>query len=128
MPNKLYERGYRAELKAVRLLQAAGYWAERSHASRGTFDIIATNPAETLLIQMKRSKTPYKSVRAIYRANRNDIKRIQAVPHPATTRIELWLYTDPQPGSATGTWQRFTVHPNGLSEIPMIQKGIKPHA
>lgn len=124
MANKLYERGYRGELKAVRLLQAADYWAERSHASRGTFDILATNHNETLLIQVKRSKTPYKSVRAIYRANLDDIKRMQAVPHPATTKVELWLYTDPQPGSATGTWQRFTVHPDGLAEIPMIQKVV----
>ena len=124
MANKRYERGYRAELKAVRLLQAAGYWAERSHASKGTFDILASNLNETLLIQVKRSKTPYKTIRAIYRANRDDIKHMQAVPHPASTRIELWLYTDPQPGSATGTWQRFSVHPDGLAEIPMIQKVV----
>ena len=120
MPNKLYERGYRAELKAVRILQALSYWTERNHASKGTFDIVASSADETLFIQVKRTKTPITSIAAVYRTNKKDITRMQAVPHPETTRVELWVYVDPQPGSVTGTWHRYTITPSGLLKIPML--------
>jgi hypothetical protein len=120
MPNKLYERGYRAELKAVRILQALSYWTERNHASKGTFDIVASNADETLFIQVKRTKTPITSIAAVYRVNKKDITRMQAVPHPETTRVELWVYVDPQPGSVTVTWHRYTITPSGLLKIPML--------
>lgn len=120
MPNKLYERGYRAELKAVRILQALSYWTERNHASKGTFDIVASNADETLFIQVKRTKTPLTSIAAVYKVNKKDITRMQAVPHPETTRVELWVYVDRQPGNVTGTWHRYTVTASGLLGIPMV--------
>lgn len=120
MPNKLYERGYRAELKAVRILQALSYWTERNHASKGTFDIVASNADETLFIQVKRTKTPITSIAAVYKVNKKDITRMQAVPHPETTLVELWIYVDPQPGSVTGTWHRYTITARGIMRIPML--------
>ncbi len=120
MSNKLYERGYRAELKAVKILQALSYWTERNHASRGTFDIIASNAEETLLIQVKRTKTPIKSIESVYRTNRKDVVRMEAVPHPPSTKVELWIYVDPQPGSMTGTWHRFAITVSGLQGTPMV--------
>ncbi|MFA7087496.1 MAG: hypothetical protein WC145_12585 [Aliarcobacter sp.] len=33
-------------------LRERGYWAERAHASKGTFDIVAVYPVETLLIRL----------------------------------------------------------------------------
>ena len=52
MTSKNYRRSYDAERGLLARLQERGYWAERAHASKGTFDIVAVYPVETLLIRL----------------------------------------------------------------------------
>ena len=46
-------KGSRAEHKAIRILEAAGYACTRAAASLGVFDIVAIGPTDIRLVQVK---------------------------------------------------------------------------
>jgi len=117
MTSRNYRRGYDAEKRLLDMLLQAGWWAERAHASKGTFDIIASRDTQVLFIQVKRSKRNVVSLKAIARQYREDLARMQAIRTPPSVSIELWQYTDPLPGSRTGTWRRFRVFGGHLVKV-----------
>lgn len=55
-------KGTRAEHRAMRILEAAGYVTTRASASLGLFDVIAVGPVDVRLIQVK-AGTKYLSAR-----------------------------------------------------------------
>lgn len=119
-----YERGYEQEKNAVAILEHNGFWAMRTHASKGVVEIIGVGPAGTILAQAKRNKPKYapKSVRAVATAYKADLARLQEISPGPGTSVELWHYTDPPRPGTRGLWRRFRVvrEPPGLQEIPMI--------
>lgn len=78
-------KGTRAEHRAMRLLEAAGYVCTRASASLGLFDVIAIGPADVRLVQVK-AGTKYLS--AIERA------QITALVVPANVSRECWRFPD----------------------------------
>lgn len=52
-------KGSRAELRCIRILEAAGYNCTKAGGSLGLFDIIAIGPREVRCIQVKAGKRPY---------------------------------------------------------------------
>ena len=55
MPNMNYQRGYRLEHAAQKLLEANGYKVMRAHASKGETDLMAVSPSNKLLVQCKKT-------------------------------------------------------------------------
>jgi Holliday junction resolvase len=78
-------KGTRAEHRAMRILEAAGYVCTRASASLGLFDVIAVGPADVRLIQVK-AGTKYLS--AIER------EQIGALVVPANVSRECWRFPD----------------------------------
>lgn len=119
-----YDRAYEQEKNAVALLQHNGFWAMRTHASKGAVELIGVGPAGTILAQAKRNKPKNapKSLRAVANAYKADIARLQEITPGPGTSIELWHYTDPLRPGTRGTWRRFQVvrEDPGLREILMI--------
>lgn len=119
MTNANYRRGTYAEYRLLTLLADRGYWVERAYASRGTFDIIAVRPTETLLIQVKRSKRRIVSTAAVRTAYADDLFRVGLVRPSLDTHLLLALYTDRQKGERAGTWRFFRV-PVGAETIEEV--------
>lgn len=123
MPNKNYRRGFDAEDRCLKEMLAAGYWAERFHASKGTFDVIAVNENAARLIQVKRSKKWIKSVKAIMQAYSKDLVCMNLVPWNPKAIIELWVWFDKQ-GKAgedkyrVAGWRKFLIGKGELIEVP----------
>lgn len=96
MTGSKYRRGFVAEDRCLKELIAGGYWAERFHASKGTFDIIAVEKNLTRLIQVKRRKIPIRSVKSVEATYREDLSRMADVPYNLSVCIELWVWVDAQ--------------------------------
>jgi len=78
-------KGTRAEHRARRLLEAAGYVCTRASASLGLFDLVAIGPVDVRLIQVK-AGTKYLS--AVER------EQITALAVPANVTRECWRFPD----------------------------------
>ena len=81
MPNRKYEKGYRLELEAKKILEDLGYYVIRSAGSHSAVDLVAVNTSIALLIQVGTKGGKGKA----------DIDRLKAVPCPASARKEMWL-------------------------------------
>ncbi len=78
-------KGARAERRARKLLEAAGFTVIRAGASLGLFDLVAFNRVLLLVVQVKVNRGPSPAERA-------RISSFENVPRCA--RKELWLYRD----------------------------------
>jgi hypothetical protein len=119
MAGKNYRRGTWVEDQAVLYLVANGYWAERSHASKGTFDVRALSPIHTLLISCRRSKPRIVSDKAVLNANRDTILKLALLPTPPNARKEFWHYQDRQKGDHAGIWRRYLIDGTTVTPVPM---------
>ena len=120
MAGRNYRRGTWVEDQAVLYLVANGYWAERSHASKGTFDVRALSPLHTLLISCRRSKPRVVSDKAVLNANRDTILKLALLPTPPNTRKEFWHYQDKQKGDHAGIWRRYLIDGTTVIPVPML--------
>jgi len=109
--NKNYERGYRPELRLMRAIEDLHpqAWSERSHASKGTFDVVACLPWGLYLIQVKRTASPFKSLKAAETRFKEDLDQIRAVPFCPFVHRWIALYEARTIGKATGTWRIFEI-------------------
>lgn len=80
--------GTRAELRAIKDLEAAGYRCTRSAASLGVFDVIAVGPKDVRLIQVKRDSDGRYLRPVELEAVREELR---GVPVPDNCTRELWL-------------------------------------
>lgn len=78
-------KGTRAEHRAMRILEAAGYVCTRASASLGLFDIVAVGPADVRLVQVK-AGTKY--VSGVER------EAIAALAVPGNVTKEVWRFPD----------------------------------
>lgn len=125
MSSRNYRRGYDAEKLLCTILEGAGrnMWVERFHASKGTFDLIASDHQSLWLVQVKRSKRRIVSLTAVASAFKDDILRMQRVTAPRKCVLKiLALYIDRQPGESRGTWRTFVVKDHvGIEESPLLE-------
>ena len=77
-------KGSRNELKAIRILEAAGYSCTKSGGSLGVFDIIAVNGQGMRLIQVKSNRYPCPAEREC----------IELFPVPNNASKEVWVFND----------------------------------
>ncbi|SHF60874.1 holliday junction resolvase [Desulfofundulus australicus DSM 11792] len=84
-----YRRGYLAERKAVKVLEAAGYVVARTAGSHSPFDVVAVNTNGIRLIQVKRVKEG--GFTAVLEAAREEIRRVPKVPGVSR---EVWIWLD----------------------------------
>jgi hypothetical protein len=82
MANPYYERSYRFECKEVEHWIARGYYAFRSYASKGPYDVIAFNTEEVVLIAL----TVFTDRRNSSKAKK-DTARLQQIPKSARLRM-----------------------------------------
>jgi len=85
-----YKRGREAEYKAVRVLEEAGYMAQRSAGSHSVWDVCAVGPSGVRLIQVKRCKkgASWKWEFGVA------CEQMEGLPElPGVTR-EVWVYED----------------------------------
>lgn len=78
-------KGTRAERRAMRILESAGYICTRAGASLGLFDVIAVGPRDVRLIQVK-AGTKYLSA--------TEREAISALTVPASVSRECWRFPD----------------------------------
>jgi hypothetical protein len=78
-------KGTRAEHRAMRILEAAGYVCTRAGASLGLFDVIAIGPSDVRLLQVK-AGTKYLSG--------EEREQIVALAVPANVSRECWRFPD----------------------------------
>ena len=78
-------KGTRAEHRAIRVLEAAGYVCTRASASLGLFDVIAIGPADVRLVQVKAGHTYLSAV---------EREQIAALVVPANVSRECWRFPD----------------------------------
>jgi Holliday junction resolvase len=75
-------KGRRNEYKSIKLLEALGYYCQRSAASKGLFDIVAISLTEVLLVQCKSNRWPS--------ALELEQMKALAVPDNARKLVHLW--------------------------------------
>lgn len=103
MPNKhSYERGRRAEYRAIDILRAEGYHALRSPQSRGVYDIHAFKHGHHRFIQVK-SYQDYHNPETMA-ANTKQAFDKAGLPFGPNDDRELWIQT------AKG-FLRYQLHP-----------------
>jgi Holliday junction resolvase len=78
-------RGTRAERRAMRMLEAAGYICMKAGASLGLFDVIAIGPSDVRLLQVKCGTARLSAV---------EREQIQALAVPANVTREYWRFPD----------------------------------
>lgn len=79
-------KGSRAELRAIRILEAAGYVCTKAGGSLGVFDVIALGPKDVRCIQVKAGKRPWLSP--------VEREAIEGIAVPANVSKELWKMPD----------------------------------
>lgn len=84
--NANYKAGYRSERKAFQTLVDSGYSVMRSAGSHGTFDLMAFNETQFVLIQLK--LCPYGKLSSYQKVKDS----IVAVKVPFNCKKELWVY------------------------------------
>lgn len=98
MPNKNYQRGYQTEYKIVKHFKENGIYAQRSHASKGMFDVIGIDESGVYLIQAKRTKKK-KITPSMYRDEIDEIQqwvRSLPAPIPPFVKFQFWIWLDRQ--------------------------------
>ena len=78
-------KGSRAELKAIRILEAAGYCCTKAGGSLGIFDVIAIGPQDIRAIQVKCGGA---------RLSPAEREAIGALRVPANVSREYWRFPD----------------------------------
>jgi len=78
-------KGLRAERRAMKILESAGYICTRAGVSLGLFDVIATGPTDVRLVQVK-AGTKYLSM--------VEREQIAALSVPANVSRECWRFPD----------------------------------
>src|SRR5262245_52512456 len=78
-------KGSRAERRAIRLLEAAGYCCTRAGASLGVFDVLALGAHDIKAIQVK-AGTTYCSA--------SERERLQLLPVPPNCSKKIWRFPD----------------------------------
>ena len=78
-------KGRRAEHRARRLLEAAGFMVCRAAGSKGPADLVAWDKASIRFISIK-SGTEY--------ASATERERLQLMPRPMNASIEVWRFPD----------------------------------
>lgn len=78
-------KGTTAERKAMRLLEAAGYFCTRSGGSLGIFDLIAISRYQVRCIQVKAGQA---------RLSSGERKRLAELEVPSTVSKECWTFRD----------------------------------
>jgi Holliday junction resolvase len=84
-----YRRGYLAELKAMRRLEAAGYVVARTAGSHSPFDVVAVGPQGVRLIQVKRVKDG--TLSSTLEAACEEIRQVPKLP---SVSREVWVWRD----------------------------------
>lgn len=79
-------KGSRNEHKAIRILEAAGYYCTRAAASLGVFDIVAVSKQGLRLIQVKSNRPPGPIER----------EAIELFAAPPGASKEIWVFHDRQ--------------------------------
>ena len=79
-------KGSRAELKCIRILEAAGYCCTKAGGSLGVFDVIALGPKDVRCIQVKAGKRPWLSPL--------EREQIRGTDVPPNCSKELWKLYD----------------------------------
>jgi hypothetical protein len=72
-------KGRKNEHRSRDILIAAGYWVNRSAASKGPFDLIGIRPDGVVLVQVKSGRWPSPEERA----------ELRAIPCPPNVRKEM---------------------------------------
>ena len=78
-------KGARAEHKAMRLLEAAGYSCVRAGGSLGMFDVIAIGPQDVRCLQVKSGKEYCSHL---------ERELLTECPMPANCSREVWRFPD----------------------------------
>lgn len=86
MANKYYQRSYRAERKAFKKLENAGYRCIRASSSKGPADIIAISKEHVRLIEVK-VKDSYKNIKKSV-----DEKILKELEVPEYVSREVWYW------------------------------------
>jgi len=84
-----YRRGYVAERKAVKVLEAAGYVVARTAGSHSPFDVVAVGPGGVRLIQVKRVK--FGRIRVTVEAALEELRQVPKLPGVSR---EIWVWVD----------------------------------
>ena len=87
-----YNRGYYAESKAVKELEAEGFVAVRSAGSHSPWDVVGVKDDEVRLVQVKRCKEPGDAA-AIIKAALPELAKIETA---VCVFQELWIWCDGQ--------------------------------
>lgn len=80
-----YSRGRIKEWEVMKTLGAAGYRCVRSAGSHGPWDVCAVGPMDTILVQVKLSKTGYVAP--------SEVSDFKEMPTSKWTRKEVWVFT-----------------------------------
>jgi Holliday junction resolvase len=78
-------KGARAERRAIRLLEAAGYYCTKAGGSLGVFDVIAIGNGDLRCIQVKAGSKYASSV---------EREQIRELRFPGWASKEIWRYPD----------------------------------
>jgi len=82
----LYKVGYRAELRASKILKEWGYTVVRSAGSKGPFDLVGWDSSKIILVQVKVCPTGKVAYFGTLR------KELANVLVPANAKVELWIW------------------------------------
>lgn len=82
---KTKRKGTRAEHRAVKILEAAGYCCTRAGGSLGLFDVVAIGGLDIRLIQVKAGTARLSAI---------EREQIQALRVPINASKEAWRFPD----------------------------------
>jgi predicted RNA binding protein YcfA (HicA-like mRNA interferase family) len=100
-----YESGVVGERKCVHELRDLGYTAIRTAGSHGTFDVIAWDRSNLVMVQCKRTKNPRSP-------SRQEVASIRSCAVPPHTLTEIWIYT-----KGVGKPRKWSITPTESREI-----------
>lgn len=78
-------KGTRAERRAIKMLERAGYVCTKAGGSLGLFDVVAIGPVDVRCLQVKAGTARLSGV---------ERAAIAAVPVPPNCTRELWIFRD----------------------------------
>jgi hypothetical protein len=109
-----YTKGRNAEYLCIKHLKKEGYfWAVRSYASKGMFDVHAMGTQGGILVQVKRTKRK-KIVPSMYRKEMEEIQEwVDTIPElPENIRLEFWIQREGYRG-----WTKYRFRPHTEMEL-----------
>lgn len=93
MSNK--RRGIEKERDAKKLLESKGLKVLRARGSLGDVDLVAFDAYELLFVSVKRVKGKYFSFKA-------EKEKLQSLPVPPKSHVEIWIWLDRLAGRKAG--------------------------